>query len=58
VDGSITVKGYAWSGGGRGIERVDVSSDGGKTWKTASLTRPGQRPGTIGLRVVLYDVLC
>ena len=32
-DGSIEVQGYAWSGGGRDIIRVDVSADGGKTWK-------------------------
>lgn len=32
----ITVQGYAVSGGGRGIERVDVSFDGGKTWVEAS----------------------
>ena len=29
--------GYAWSGGGRGIIRVEVSSDGGKTWVSAKL---------------------
>ncbi|KAK9276852.1 hypothetical protein L1049_006389 [Liquidambar formosana] len=34
--GKITVCGYAVSGGGRGIERVDVSFDGGKTWVEAS----------------------
>jgi len=33
----ITVRGFAWSGGGRGIVRVDVSADGGKTWHTAEL---------------------
>lgn len=33
----ITVKGFAWSGGGRGIVRVDVTADGGKTWHTAEL---------------------
>ena len=32
----ITVKGYAVSGGGRAIERVDVSIDGGRTWVEAS----------------------
>lgn len=31
----ITVSGYAVSGGGRGIERVDISVDGGKTWVEA-----------------------
>ncbi|KAF9601185.1 hypothetical protein IFM89_017133 [Coptis chinensis] len=30
--GKVTIRGYAASGGGRGIERVDVSVDGGKTW--------------------------
>ncbi|XP_028096305.1 uncharacterized protein LOC114296218 [Camellia sinensis] len=33
---TITVKGYAVSGGGRAIERVDVSIDGGRTWVEAS----------------------
>ncbi|OVA17511.1 Oxidoreductase [Macleaya cordata] len=32
----IAISGYAASGGGRGIERVDVSIDGGKTWVEAS----------------------
>ncbi|KAK9272987.1 hypothetical protein L1049_003368 [Liquidambar formosana] len=34
--GKVTISGYAVSGGGRGIERVDVSVDGGKTWMEAS----------------------
>ncbi|XP_057437512.1 sulfite oxidase-like isoform X2 [Lotus japonicus] len=34
--GKVTISGYAASGGGRGIERVDVSVDGGKTWMEAS----------------------
>ncbi|KAL6508187.1 hypothetical protein OROHE_021729 [Orobanche hederae] len=34
--GQITIKGYAVSGGGRGIERVDISIDGGTTWVEAS----------------------
>ncbi|XP_026163859.1 sulfite oxidase, mitochondrial [Mastacembelus armatus] len=33
----VTVKGYAWSGGGREVVRVDVSLDGGKTWQVAQL---------------------
>lgn len=32
----VKISGYAASGGGRGIERVDVSIDGGKTWLEAS----------------------
>jgi len=35
--GRIAVQGYALSGGGRTIERVDLSSDGGKTWQLAEL---------------------
>ncbi|XP_061583472.1 sulfite oxidase, mitochondrial [Cololabis saira] len=36
-DETLTVKGYAWSGGGREVVRVDVSLDGGKTWQVAQL---------------------
>jgi len=38
----VNVRGYAWAGGGRGIVRVDLSGDGGKTWTTAQLQRPDQ----------------
>ncbi|KAI8900813.1 Oxidoreductase, molybdopterin-binding domain-containing protein [Globomyces pollinis-pini] len=44
-DGFVTVKGYAISGGGKAINRVDVSKDGGKTWSDAQLTIPPQRRG-------------
>ncbi|CAL1391435.1 unnamed protein product [Linum trigynum] len=40
--GKVRVSGYAVSGGGRGIERVDVSMDGGKTWVEATRY---QKPG-------------
>ncbi|XP_050232739.1 sulfite oxidase [Mercurialis annua] len=40
--GKVKVSGYAASGGGRGIERVDVSVDGGKSWVEASRH---QKPG-------------
>jgi len=33
----VEVKGWAWSGGGRSIVRVDVSLDGGESWTTADL---------------------
>ena len=36
-DKYMYVKGFAWSGGGRGINRVDVSIDNGKSWKMADL---------------------
>lgn len=41
----LKVKGYAWSGGGRGIVRVDVSIDGGKEWHTADLKQADQPYG-------------
>ena len=34
---NIYITGFAWSGGGRGINRVDVSIDNGKTWQIAEL---------------------
>lgn len=34
----VQVKGYAYSGGGSGVNRVDVSVDGGQTWHSATLT--------------------
>jgi len=39
---TVPVKGYAWSGGGNGIIRVDVSTDGGKTWQDATLRKVPQ----------------
>ena len=40
----IAVQGYAYSGGGRGISRVDVSLDGGKTWDQAELVNDCASP--------------
>lgn len=37
---SIYVDGVAWSGGGRKIERVEISIDGGKTWTASELFVP------------------
>lgn len=37
-DGTVAVKGYAWAGGGRKVVRVDLSSDGGKTWCQAQVS--------------------
>jgi len=44
---TVTVKGYAYSGGGRFIERVDVSTDDGKTWHTAELFRDEGEPNRV-----------
>ena len=38
--GPLVIAGLAWSGRGS-VTRVDVSKDGGKTWETARLARPG-----------------
>lgn len=35
----IELTGYAWSGGGRAVIRVDLSIDAGKTWHQAELTK-------------------
>ncbi|KAH8906452.1 hypothetical protein BR93DRAFT_880040 [Coniochaeta sp. PMI_546] len=35
--GPVALQGYAYSGGGREISRVDVSLDGGRTWDQADL---------------------
>ncbi|XP_052860479.1 sulfite oxidase, mitochondrial [Anopheles cruzii] len=49
TDGFVMVKGYAWSGGGSAIVRVDLTADGGKSWIVANLdeeekgTGPGRR---------------
>lgn len=43
---TIRCRGYAWSGGGRGIVRVDVTADGGLTWVTANLINERQ-PGSL-----------
>jgi len=39
----ITFRVLAWSGGGRGIVRVDVTADGGNTWHTADLKQGSEQ---------------
>lgn len=43
-EGTHTVRGYAYSGGGRKVIRVDVSADGGNTWKQATLLDGSEQP--------------
>lgn len=38
--GQVLIEGYAFAGGNRCVERVDVSADGGETWVVAEL--PGE----------------
>ncbi|KAH8881724.1 hypothetical protein GQ53DRAFT_754166 [Thozetella sp. PMI_491] len=35
----VALQGYAYSGGGRQVSRVDISLDGGKTWDQAELLK-------------------
>ncbi|TVY43137.1 putative sulfite oxidase, mitochondrial [Lachnellula subtilissima] len=39
----VVVEGYAYSGGGREIVRVDISKDNGKTWDQAELVQAENR---------------
>ncbi|MGC1487379.1 MAG: sulfite dehydrogenase, partial [Albidovulum sp.] len=41
-EGPLVISGLAWSGRGA-ITRVDVSKDGGMTWQTARLAKPGEK---------------
>ncbi len=50
--GKVTVSGMAWDGG-YGIRTVQVSTDGGKTWMTATL---GQDLGKYALRPWSFDL--
>ncbi|MEY8120665.1 MULTISPECIES: sulfite dehydrogenase [unclassified Falsihalocynthiibacter] len=40
--GPLVITGLAWTGRGA-ITRVDVSKDGGETWETARLAKPGEK---------------
>ncbi|CAI5496522.1 unnamed protein product [Closterium sp. Naga37s-1] len=36
----VTMKGYAYSGGGRRVTRVEITLDGGNTWRLCDITHP------------------
>jgi sulfite oxidase len=40
----ISLRGIAWSGGGREVVRVDVSADGGETWHVAEIIAGAGQP--------------
>lgn len=44
-NGCVKVKGYAWSGGGQRIVRVDLTADGGKNWHVAKLIHDSNEEG-------------
>ena len=43
ADQSYTVRGYAYSGGGRRVTRVELSVDKGRTWRLANIDYPEDR---------------
>lgn len=47
---SVVLRGYAFSGAGRRIVRVDISPDDGKTWQQAELETPAEGEGSQGHR--------
>lgn len=42
--GSQSIRGYAIAGGNRRVERVDISTDGGRTWATAEIVNEDRDP--------------
>lgn len=40
----VIVKGYAWSGGGQKIVRIDVTADGGNSWIVADIDHQDDNP--------------
>lgn len=42
-----TIKGYAYSGGGRKVTRVEITLDGGETWRVCTLDNP-EKPTKYG----------
>lgn len=50
------IKGYALSGGGRKVERVDVSVDGGRSWQEATRLNRGQPDGDKTWHWVLWEL--
>ncbi|KIH64664.1 mo-co oxidoreductase dimerization domain protein [Ancylostoma duodenale] len=55
AEGTVDVAGYAWSGGGRGIIRVEVSGDGGKTWQSAELEQD-ENQDLVSLLTNMYGI--
>jgi sulfite oxidase len=39
----VKAEGWAWSGGGRNIVRVDLTGNDGKSWTTATITEGGDQ---------------
>ncbi|KAG0349121.1 hypothetical protein BGZ54_004440, partial [Gamsiella multidivaricata] len=48
TDATYAVRGYAYSGSGLKVKRVQVSLDGGKSWRMAQLDHPEEKMKTVG----------
>jgi len=53
-DGDYRIRGYAYAGGGRRIERVEVSLDAGKTWLLAECEYPEDLYRAVALSDPVY----
>ena len=47
--GYVQITGLAWSGAGK-VSKVDVSIDGGKTWKEAKIQEPVHSEGAYAVQ--------
>ncbi|CAA3018146.1 nitrate reductase [NADH] 2 [Olea europaea subsp. europaea] len=43
----FTIRGYAYSGGGKKVTRVEITMDGGETWQVATVDHP-EKPNKYG----------
>ncbi|CAD7937090.1 unnamed protein product [Amoebophrya sp. A25] len=53
----VAARGWAYSGGGNGIVRVDVSSDNGKNWHTATLKDGSDQPAYRAFAWTFWEIL-
>lgn len=52
----VLTAGYSWSGGGREIIRVDVTTDNGETWTTATLVDRDEDSEKVLFTLVSYEI--
>lgn len=57
-DSTATIKGWAWSGGGRKIIRVEVSPDGGQNWIDAELGQGKDQPSGRAWAWTFFSATC